>query len=163
MVQLAHDMRPEGPTAAPRRLQVVKEPHNEALERPKSFKIIGKNTCFLPSRLFVSDGLFKPQVGSKMAQDGPKSGPGWAPRRPQERPKSAPRGAQEAIFRAPRGGGKNSRLFWSMASKMAQESPKSAPRGPQEGPRWPTNVPKRALRWPQEAYKTLPERTIAKV
>ena len=33
---------------------------------------------FVPSRLFASARLLKPQVGSKMAQDGPKSGPGEA-------------------------------------------------------------------------------------
>ena len=36
-LQLAHNMRPRGSSTAPRRLQVVKEPPKEALERPKSF------------------------------------------------------------------------------------------------------------------------------
>jgi len=110
----------------------------------------------------------------------------YDPRDPQEGPKRAPRGAQERPKRAPRGsfegsdGGrlKESTPFLidslqdcprraSNADKRAprepQERPKSAPRQPKEGPIGFQNVPKRALRWPQDAYKTLPERTIAKV
>ena len=46
-----------------------------------------------------------------------------------------------------------------MPPRGSQESPKSATK--KQGPRGFQNVP--ALRWPQEAYKTLPERTIAKI
>ena len=61
---------------------------------------------FLPSRLFASDGLPRPQDGSKISQESSKRGPGGlqdSPKSAQERPKSVPRGPQEAIFRAPDG------------------------------------------------------------
>ena len=93
-LQLAHNMRPRGSSTAPRRLQVVKEPPKEVLERPKSFKHIGKPKFVLPPRLFASDGPLRPQDGPKMAQYGPKRGPRRPqerPRAPQERPKRAPR------------------------------------------------------------------------
>ena len=100
-------MLTRGSKTASRRLQEAKEPPKEALERPKSFKNFGKKKqCFVPSRFFASDGLLKPQYGSKVAQDGPKRGPKEAqdgPKSVQERPKTAPRRPQDAIFRAPRG------------------------------------------------------------
>ena len=61
----------------------------------------------LPSRRFAPDGLLKPQDGSKMAQEGPKMGPGRrqdGPKSAQDRPRSGPRVPQEAHFRVPTGG-----------------------------------------------------------
>ena len=66
-------------------LRALQGPPQEAKMAPKP----KENQCFLPSRLFASDGLLRPQDGSKMAQEGPKRGP----RGPQERPKRAPRGS----------------------------------------------------------------------
>ena len=48
------------------------------------------------------------------------------------------------------------------APREPQERTKRAPREPQKGPRGFQTVPKRAIRWPQEAYNTLPEREIVK-
>ena len=77
----------------------------------KIFQPPNENQCFWPSRLFASDGLLRPQDGSKMGQEGPKRGPRGpqdGPKSAQERPKSAPRGPQEAHLKAATGGGKNS-------------------------------------------------------
>ena len=84
---------------------------------PREAKILQtpkENQCFWPSRLFASDGLLRPQDGSKMAQEGPKRGPRGpqeglksGPRGPQDWPKSAPRGPQEAHLKAPTGGAEN--------------------------------------------------------
>ena len=66
-----------------------------------------ENQCVLPSRLFASDGLLRPQDGPKMAQESPKRGPRGpqdGPKSAQERSKSAPRGVQEAILEALEGG-----------------------------------------------------------
>ena len=71
------------------------------LQKPKG------NQCFLPSRLFASDGHPRPQDGSKKAQEGPKRGPREpqdGPKSAQERSKSGPRAPQEAILEAPEGG-----------------------------------------------------------
>ena len=89
-LQLAHNMRPRGSGTAPRRLQVVKEPSKEALERPKSFKNIGKKTMFFAFSLFrfrwALEASRWPQDGPREPQEGPKRAP-----RLQERPKRAPR------------------------------------------------------------------------
>ena len=84
-------------------LRALQGPPQEAKMAPKP----KENQCFLPSRLFASDGLLRPQDGPMMAQEGPKRGPREAqdgPKSVQQRPKSGPRGPQEATFRAPTGG-----------------------------------------------------------
>ena len=106
--KIAINMHPRALETAPGRLQVPFEPSKEALKRPTSFKSIVFFDGFLHSRRFASDGLLRPQDGSKMAQEGPKRGPGGPQDRPksaQDRPKSGPRGPQEAHFRVPTGGG----------------------------------------------------------
>ena len=103
MAQAGFRHAPRGPGTAPKRLQVAKEPPKEAPERPKSFKNfeLWKINVLLPSRLFASDGLLRPQEGSKMAQEGgPKRGPRLpqdGPKSAQERPKSAPSGSFEGF------------------------------------------------------------------
>ena len=46
------------PSGPPREAEIFQEPE--------------ENQCCLPSRLFASDGLLRPQDGPEMAQDGPK-------------------------------------------------------------------------------------------
>ena len=58
-------------------------------------------------------------------------------------------------------GPSGSNMSPSEAQRREQQS--LNPREPQEGRRGFQHVPKRVLRWPQSAYETLPERTIAKV
>ena len=83
---------PRCPKTAPRRLLVATEPPKDASERPKSCQNqMKKKTCVLPSGLFASDGLPRPQDGSTMAQESSKR----CPRGPQDGPKSAPRSPQE--------------------------------------------------------------------
>ena len=58
------------PKTAPRSLRASPGGRQEAkiLQKPK------ENQCFWASPLFASDGLLRPQGGSKMAQEGPKRG-----------------------------------------------------------------------------------------
>ena len=180
-LKIAHNMPPRGSKTTLRRLQVAKEPPKEAPEKPKSFKHRRKSMflAFSPFRFRgASEASRWLQDDPRDPQEGPKRVPRGAqerPRAPQERPKRAPRGP----FEGPDGGtekGSTSFLIDGLqdgpkrapkapkkAPREPQERPQRAPRQPQEGPRSFQNVPKRALRWPQEAYKTLPERTIAKV
>ena len=98
---------PRAHKTSPGRLQVPSELSKEASKRPNSFKTIVFFNVFLPSRLFASDGLFRLQDGSKMAQEDPKRGPGGPQDGPQSAPnfpKGGPRVPQEAQFRAPTGG-----------------------------------------------------------
>ena len=67
----------------------------EASKRPNFFKTIVFFNVFLPSRLFASDGLLRPQDGSKMVQDGPK--------RVLREAQDGPKNAQERAKRGPRG------------------------------------------------------------
>eukprot|EP00959_Pyramimonas_sp_CCMP1952_P472471 9500092-Pyramimonas_sp.AAC.1 len=63
-------------------------------------------TVVLPSCIFASDGLLRPDDGPQTApeslQRGPR-GPQEGPESAQERPKSGPRGPQDAICEPPRG------------------------------------------------------------
>ena len=92
--KVATNMHPRALKTAPGRLQVPFEPPKKAFKSPKAFKPIVVFNGFLHHRLFASDRLLRPQDGSKMAPEGPKTGP----REPQDGPKSAPRAAQEAIL-----------------------------------------------------------------
>ena len=74
--------------------------------------LIKENQCVWPSRLFASDGLLRPQDGSKIAQEGPKR----APRGPQESPKRA----QEASTLSPTGS--------TMAPRGLQDAPRARDR-----------------------------------
>ena len=82
-LQLAHNMRPRGPSTAPIRLQVAKRLSKEALEKPESFKHIKNNVFRLLA--FSLPGL-------KMALRWPKT----APKEAQEWPKTAPRAPKSA-------------------------------------------------------------------
>eukprot|EP00959_Pyramimonas_sp_CCMP1952_P436375 9137801-Pyramimonas_sp.AAC.2 len=95
----------------------------------------GNHQCILPSRLFASDGLLRPQDGSKIAQDGPNGSPSL--------PDDGPRSAQERHKRAPiydlwgrRWGTlkKDSPLLLSISFKIAPRGPPRLPKGPQETP-----------------------------
>ena len=136
-----------------RRPQTAPSGHGASQGHPREAKLLPTlkgNLCCLPSRLVASDGLLKPQVGSKMAEDGPKRGPREAqdgPKSVQERPKSAPRGPQEAIFRAPRGGRKKAPLSFD---RWPPRWPKRGPRGAPDGPKSAQERPKRAPKGPQE-------------
>ena len=134
--------------------------------RPQEAKILQTPTehqGVLPSHLFASDGLLRPQDGSKMAQEGPKRGPGGpqdGPKSAQERPKSAPRGPQEASFRAPRGVGQIGAVLFLIDG--LQNGPREAQEGPQRAPRRPPESVQKAPRtrapWdPQHASKRSPE------
>ena len=125
-IKIASDTHLRGLQTASRGFQVPSEPSEDPPKRPKSFKNQKKinvcwflafslpmafrgvkmapkpkeNTCLLPSRLFASDELLRPQDGPKMTQESPKRcprGPQEGPKSAQERSKTASRGAQEAI------------------------------------------------------------------
>ena len=72
MLQDGSEDAPRGPKIAPKRLQEAKKLPKEAPKRPKSFKHL-KDICFLPSRLFASDGRPRPQDGSKKARESKES------------------------------------------------------------------------------------------
>ena len=86
---------PRGPPRTPQEAKI--------LQTPK------ENQWFVPSRLFASDGLLRPQDEAKRAQEGPlghAKGPKrsqQAPERPQEASKLPPRGSREASQETPRG------------------------------------------------------------
>ena len=119
----------------------------------------------MPSRLFASDGLLKPQDGSKMAQESPKRGsrePQDGPKNAQERSKSGPRGRQDALFEPPRGGPELiTPLFLSHGAqdgpKRPPRPPQRAPRGLQDPPKEPQAGPKKTPRGPQEGPKMAPQ------
>ena len=105
--------------------------------------------CFLHSRRFASDGLLRPQDGSKMAQEGPKRCPGGPQDRPksaQDRPKSGPRGSQEAHVRVPTGG--MELRYPPFFDRWALKASKRAPRKPQEGPKRAPGGARKPPRWP---------------
>ena len=139
---------------APSALRVLQGSTQEA----KILQIPCVVRCFLHCRPFASDGLLRPQDGSKMAQEGPKRGPRGAqegPKSAQERPKRAPRGPQEAHLKAPTGGGKKSPP--SFLIDGLQDNPRRRPGGPKRPPRGPQDAPKR----PQDGFKrprSLPRR-----
>eukprot|EP00959_Pyramimonas_sp_CCMP1952_P319744 6690413-Pyramimonas_sp.AAC.1 len=87
-----------GPKTAPRRLQGPFEPSYATLEE----------TMFTACSFFVaSDGLLRPQVCPKIAQESPKGSsraPHDGPKSAQETPTSGPRGPQDAMFESPGGG-----------------------------------------------------------
>ena len=125
--------------------------HGASQGRPQEAKIAPQpteNQCFLPSRLFASDGLLRPQDGPKMAQESPKRSPREAqdgPKSAQERPKSGPRGAQEATFWAPTGGQRRVLApFLIDRPKMAPRDLPDPPKEPQKGPKTPQNSPRSA-------------------
>ena len=92
----------DGPKTVSSALRALQGPPQEAKMAPKP----KENQCFLPSRLFASDGLLRPQDGPKMAQESPKRGPRGpqdGPKSAQERSKSGPRGPHDGIFEPPRG------------------------------------------------------------
>ena len=99
--QQAYKRLQDRPKTAPRG-------HGASQGGPREAKILQKpkdKQCFLPSRLFASDGLLRPQDAPKMTQESPKTGPKEA----QDGPKSALRAVQEGPKRrlfGPRRGGR---------------------------------------------------------
>ena len=133
---IANDMPPRRSKTALIRLHMAKEPPKEAPERPTSFKHLKQINDFCLLVFFASDGLLRPQDGSKMAQETPKSGPRMpqdGPTSAQVRPKSAPRGP----FEGPDGGTlKGPTLFFDRWPPiLPQEAPRNARRALQEGPK----------------------------
>ena len=100
-----------------------------ALQDAKTLQTPRGNQGFWHSRLFASDGLWKPQDGPTIAQKSTKRGP----RRLQDRT----RGAQERSKTAPR-----RRLRASEGATGIRTPPPFEPWGP---------------RWPQEASQPLPK------
>ena len=138
--KVATNMHPRALKTAPGRLQVPFEPPKKAFKSPKAFKPIVVFNGFLHHRLFASDRLLRPQDGSRMAQEGPKRGPGgpqYHPKSAQGRHMSGPRGAQEGHFRAPTGGRVRASPHISSIAPRGLQSIKyglkSAPRAPLEG------------------------------
>eukprot|EP00959_Pyramimonas_sp_CCMP1952_P374286 7838473-Pyramimonas_sp.AAC.1 len=79
-----------------------KSPQDRPMTAPFAFRPLQGGLQDLPSRLFASGGLLRPQDGSKLAQEGLKKaqqGPNAAP----AAPKSAPRAPKEGTKRRPRG------------------------------------------------------------
>ena len=116
------------PKMGPRALRAL----HGALQDAKTLQKPKENPCFWHSRLFASDGLWKPQDGPKMAQKSPR-GAREGRRRLQDRP----RGAQERSKTAPR-----RRLRASEGATLIEGPPLFEPWGP---------------RWPQETSQPLPK------
>ena len=147
-LQLAHNMRPRGSSTAPRRLQVVKEHSKEALEKPKSFKNIGKPMCFAFSPFRFRWAL----EASRWLQDGPRrphERPKTAPRRPQERPR-APQEGPKKRFCGPRKGGLT-KITPPFFDRWPPRWPKRRPGGPKRPPRDPQETSQETPRGIQEA------------
>ena len=84
----------------------------------------------LPPGLFASDGLPRPQDGSKMAQRAPR-GAQESPKTAPGAPKSAPRAPKEdpKTRRGPRRGGEiyYPHFFWGDSCQIVPEGPKERP------------------------------------
>ena len=86
-------MRPQGcPKTDPSAFRAF----NGTLQDAKIRQKPGENQCVKHSRLFASDGLWKPQDGPREPKEGPKKAQ-EGPKIAQEAPKSAPRRPQDSV------------------------------------------------------------------
>ena len=109
MHKMASDMPPRSFNIAPRRLQVAREPPEEAPKRPESFE----HPCVFNVFCLLALSLPMGSSGLKMAPRWPKRAPREAqegPKTATRAPKIAPRAAQEGpetAFLSLRGGDGN--------------------------------------------------------
>ena len=156
--KIAINIHPRALETAPGRLQVPFELSIQGgTQEAKILQIPCVFLCCLHSRRFASDRRLRPQDGSKMAQEGPKRGPGGL----QDGPKRVPRGS----FSGPDGGRELPPPSLidgpSRPPRGPPESPRRVPREPQEGPGslqdGPRRASKRALGAPQEPKRAARE------
>ena len=148
-------MHPRGPKIASRELRAPSG-HEASQGRPREAQTLPEPIefqCWLPFRLFASDGVLKPQDGLRSPKGAPR-GAHKSSKAVSKAPKSVPRGSQEATSRAPEWGG-GLRTFTFLidglqdGSKMvprpprgSQVTPKMAPKAPELTQRGPKMTPR---------------------
>ena len=187
---MAHDSSQHASKRLQDRLKTASRGQGASQGGPREAKILQKpkeEQCCWASPLFASDGLLRPQDGSKMAQEGPKRGPRGppnCPKRCQERSRRAPRGDfrcsggarlirdPPCFDRIPPRCLKESLRGFKISHKRAPRSPQDAPKRPprrsKRAPNRRTIGPRRldglqtaqkASKTPHEASKSTPKRT----